>query len=333
MASLAAQWPHTFMRTAQGVTLHYVDVGPRDALPVVLVHGWPDLWFGWRHQIQALQSSYRLIVPDLRGFGQSSTPQNVEAYGAKNVTNDLAALLDGLNIEKAVFLGHDWGGSMVWRICLYHPNRVIAVGAICTAYTPPAKRLLPLDVVVAKVPYFAYQKLLADAENTGKMLDAASRRFLTAVFRKHSEMSPTLENDKTPIIGTLRGVPNSTDPIFTQRSAMLSEEELQYYVEQYKHSKFQSTCQYYATREIDFKDEQGKSSIINHPALFIAAANDHVLKPELAHKMHRFLPNLETHIVDDAGHWVLWEQKERVNSLLKAWLVKLPTSGTDRSKL
>ncbi|KAE9196180.1 hypothetical protein PF004_g20217 [Phytophthora fragariae] len=301
MASLAAQWPHTFMRTAQGVTLHYVDVGPRDALPVVLVHGWPDLWFEWRHQIQALQSFYRLIVPDLRGFGQSSTPQNVEAYGAKNVTNDLAALLDGLNIEKAVFLGHDWGGSMVWRMCLYHPNRVIAVGAICTAYTPPAKRLLPLDVVVAKVPYFAYQKLLADAENTGKMLDAASRRFLTAVFRKHSEMSPTLENDKTPIIGTLRGVPNSTDPIFTQRSAMLSEEELQYYVEQYKHSKFQT--------------------------------NDHVLKPELAHKMHRFLPNLETHIVDDAGHWVLWEQKERVNSLLKAWLVKLPTSGTDRSKL
>lgn len=84
MASLAAQWPHTFMRTAQDVTLHYVDVGPRDALPVVLVHGWPDLWFGWRvrihylytppplpliaehslqHQIQALQSSYRLIVP------------------------------------------------------------------------------------------------------------------------------------------------------------------------------------------------------------------------------------------------------------------------------
>ncbi|GMF17809.1 unnamed protein product [Phytophthora lilii] len=218
-------------------------------------------------------------------------------------------------------------------MCLYHPERVIAVGAVCTAYTPPAKRLLPLDVVVAKVPYFAYQKLLADAENTGKMLDADPRRFLCAVFRKHSEISPTLENDKMPIIGTLQGVTSSTDPIFTQRSAMLSEEELQYYVDQYKHSKFQSTCQYYATREIDFKDEQGMSSTISHPALFIAAANDHVLKPELARKMSRFLPNLETHVVDNAGHWVLWEQKDRVNSLLKAWLDKIPKPRADRSKL
>ncbi|OWZ13364.1 Epoxide hydrolase [Phytophthora megakarya] len=114
---------------------------------------------------------------------------------------------------------------------------------------------------------------------------------------------------------------------------MLSEEELQYYVEQYKHSKFQSTCQYYATREIDFKDEQGMSSTINHPALFIAAANDHVLKPELARKMHRYLPNLETHVVDDAGHWVLWEQKERVNAILKEWLAKITAIRMDRSKL
>ncbi|GMF42543.1 unnamed protein product [Phytophthora fragariaefolia] len=218
-------------------------------------------------------------------------------------------------------------------MCLYHPARVIAVGAICTAYTPPTKHYFSLDLVVAKVPYFAYQKVLADAENTGKMLDAAPRRFLNAVFRKHSEMSPTLEKDTTPIIGTLQGVPNSPDPIFTQRSAMLSEEELQYYVDQYKHSKFQSTCQYYATREIDFKNEQGMSPIINHPALFIAAANDHVLKPELARKMHRFLPNLETYVVEDAGHWVLWEQKECVNSLLKTWLSKLSGPGGDRSKL
>jgi soluble epoxide hydrolase/lipid-phosphate phosphatase len=218
-------------------------------------------------------------------------------------------------------------------MCLHHPERVLAVGAVCTAYTPPAKRYLPMDVVVAKVPYFAYQKLLADAANTGKMLDAAPRRFLTAVFRKHSEMSPSLEDGKTPIVGTLQGVSSSTDPIFTQRSAMLSEAELQYYVDQYTHAKFQSSCQYYATREIDFNDEQGLSPIISHKALFIAAANDHVLKPELARKMSRFLPNLETHVVDDAGHWVLWEQKERVNALLEAWLAEIPAPGADRSKL
>ncbi|OWZ10471.1 Epoxide hydrolase, partial [Phytophthora megakarya] len=162
MVSFAAQWQHAFMQTAEGITLHYVDVGPRDALPVVLVHGWPDLCTKFKHCKRLTVSLYPVSLlevfekinptdKDLRGFGQSSTPQNVEAYGAKHITNDLAALLDGLNIKKAVFLGHDWGGGMVWRMCLYHPERVLAVGAVCTAYTPPAKRLMPLDVVVAKV--------------------------------------------------------------------------------------------------------------------------------------------------------------------------------------
>ncbi|KAI9908969.1 hypothetical protein PsorP6_015237 [Peronosclerospora sorghi] len=335
---------HAFMRTADEVTLHYVDVGRHDALPVVLVHGWPDLWFGWRHQIQALQSSYRVIVPDLRGFGQSSTPQHAIAYGAKNITNDLAALLessydtrvftvDGLNIEKAVFVGHDWGGAMVWRMCLYHPQRVIAVGSLCTPYTPPAKQLLTLDAVVATIPYFAYQKILADAETTGKMLDASPRRFLTAIFRKHTEMSPTLESDKLPIIGTLQGVRSSPDLVYTQRSVLISEAELQYYVEQYTHSKFQSTCQYYATREIDYENERGMSRVITHPALFIAAMNDCVLKPELARNMHHYLPNLETHNVDNAGHWVHWEQKQLVNNILETWLAKISSLEACRCNL
>ncbi|RLN93526.1 hypothetical protein BBJ28_00020624 [Nothophytophthora sp. Chile5] len=223
---------------------------------------------------------------------------------------------------------------MVWRMCLYHPQRVVAVAAVCTAYTPPAKRFMPLDVVVAKVPQFYYQKVLADAENTGKLLDAAPRRFLTAVFRKHTELSPELENGgETPVIGTVQGVLGSNDRIFTQRSAMLSEEEMQYYVDQYTHSKFQSTCQYYATRELDFKDEQGLSPVITHRAMFIAAADDNVLKPELARKMPQVLPNLEMHVVEDAGHWVLWEQKDRMNYLLKTWLAKIPVPEGKRCKL
>ncbi|KAF1792770.1 Alpha/Beta hydrolase fold [Phytophthora cactorum] len=295
MASLAAQWPHASMRTAEGITLHYVDGGLKTRC----------LWC-W-----CTAGPISGLGGGSPGFGQSSTPQNVEAYGAKNVTNDLAALLDGLNIEKAVFLGHDWGGGMVWRMCLYHPERVIAVGA---------------------VPYFSTKNFWRMLKNTGKMLDTAPRRFLTAVFRKHSEMSPTLEDGKMPIIGTLQGVTNSTDPIFTQRSAMLSEEELQYYVDQY-------TLQVPEHVPIlrDSRDRfQGRARHVFYhqpPSAVHQAANDHVLKPELARKMHRFLPNLETHVVDDAGHWVLWEQKERVNAILKSWLDKIPAPVANRSKL
>ncbi|KAG2776386.1 hypothetical protein PC129_g6406 [Phytophthora cactorum] len=324
------QWPHAFMETPDGIRLHYVDVGPRDALPVMMVHGWPDLWFGWRHQIQALVSTYRLIVPDVRGFGQSSTPANVEAYGAKNISNDLVALLDELKIAKAVFIGHDWGGSHVWRTCLYHPERVIAVCGVCTPYNPPSKTYLPLEVVVEKVPQFKYQQFLANTDVSGKVLDASPRRLLTAIFRKPSEMGPRATRMSLPKM--LMAVDSDVDlPVFTQRSTLLSEAELDYYVEQYSISKFASTCQTYATGKIDFENELDLPRVIKHPALFIGAAKDAVLKPEMARGMVKVIPSLETKIAEDAGHWVLWEQKEEVNAILSEWLAKIAASGSNLS--
>ncbi|KAH7482243.1 Bifunctional epoxide hydrolase 2 [Phytophthora ramorum] len=317
-----ARWPHAFVTTPQGVRVHYVDVGPRDGLPVVMVHGWPDLWFGWRHQISTLSSTYRLIVPDVRGFGQSSTPTNLEAYGAKNVANDLVALLDELQIDKAVFVAHDWGGHHAWRFCLYHPERVIAVCAVCTPYDPPKKTYLPLEAIVEKVPQFKYQQFLANTQVSGKVLDASPRRLFTAMFRKPSEMGPRSTRMSLPKM--LMAVDSDMDHlVFTQRSTLLSEPELEYYIEQYSHSKFASTCQVYATGKIDFESEQGLPKVIQHPALFIAAAKDAVLKPEMARSMAKFLPNLETRIIKDAGHWVLWEQKEEVNEILSEWLATI----------
>lgn len=326
------QWPHHFMETPEGIRVHYVDVGPKHALPVVLVHGWPDLWFGWRHQIQALSSKYRLIVPDVRGFGQSSRPPSVESYGAKNICNDLVALLDELQIDKAVFAGHDWGGRMVWRMCLYHPERVIAVCGVCTPYDPPRKTYLPLEAVVEKVPQFKYQQFLADTTTAGKVLDASPRRLLTAMFRRPSEMGP--RSTRLSLRKTLTAVASDSDhPVFTQRSTLLSEAELDYYVDQYSRSKFASACQTYATGKIDFDNELELPRVINHPALFIGAAKDAVLKPEMARGMAKVVPNLEMTVIEDAGHWVLWEQKDEVNAILSAWLAKiaaardLPTSA------
>uniref|UniRef100_A0AAV1SZR4 AB hydrolase-1 domain-containing protein n=1 Tax=Peronospora matthiolae TaxID=2874970 RepID=A0AAV1SZR4_9STRA len=287
------EWPHAFVETEDGIRMHFVDVGPKDGLPVVMVHGWPDLWFGWRYQIRALQSTYRLIVPDVRGFGQSSTPQSVTSYGAKNISRDLVTLLDKLEIPKAVFVGHDWGGQMVYRTCLYYPDRVIAVCGVCTPYRPPKTTYVPLEVMVKKFPQF-----------------------------KPSEMGP--EATGMSLQKMLMAVDSDVDHfVFTQRSTLLSEAELDYYVEQYRASKFASTCQTYATGNIDFDDERGLPSVIEHPALFIGAAKDPVLKPEMASGMAEVMPSLETKVIDDAGHWVLWEKKEEVNAILSKWLAKI----------
>ncbi|RLN86356.1 hypothetical protein BBJ28_00004564, partial [Nothophytophthora sp. Chile5] len=256
--SVWQKWQHEFMTTPEGIKVHYVDVGPRDGLPVVMVHGWPDLWFGWR--IGELTETL-----DVRGFGQSSTPQDLESYGTKNITNDLVALLDALKIEKAVFIGHDWGGNMAWRMCLYHPERVLAVCGVCTPFAPPREQYLSLEVMCGILPQFKYQLFLADATNAGKALDASPRRLLTAIFRGKTEQGP--ESEVLPLREWLMAVDSDLDHmIFKERSAMISEQEMQYYIDQYTQSKLTSACWTYATRKMDFESEKELPTTIEHPA-------------------------------------------------------------------
>ncbi len=106
---------------------------------VVLCHGFPELGFSWRHQLPALtEAGYRVAVPDMRGFGQSSAPQEVEAYDVLTLCADMTGLLDALGEERAVFVGHDWGASLVWHLALVAPERVRAVAGLSVPLTPRA---------------------------------------------------------------------------------------------------------------------------------------------------------------------------------------------------
>lgn len=226
-----------------------------------------------------------------------------------------------------MFIGHDWGGAMAWRMCLYHPERVIAVCGVCTAYTPPSERYFPLDVVVAKVPQFFYQQFLADLDNTGKLFDSAPHRFFTAMYRPASESALSGATERLSLIEMLQNVADSPHPVFTTRSSILSQPELEYYVQQYANNGFRSTLQYYASRKVDFDTERAFKAEIGHRALFIAAAKDSVLRPSMARNMPKVLPKLEMKLIEDAGHWVLWEKPAEVNAMLLEWLAKVQDEG------
>ncbi|GMF17798.1 unnamed protein product [Phytophthora lilii] len=309
------EWEHHYAPVGNDIKLHYIDVGPRDATPVVLVHGWPDLWFGWRYQIQALSKTYRVIAPDLRGFGRSSVPSTVEGYGTKKVTGDLAGLLDFLNVPRAVFVGHDWGSVIVWRMSLFHPERVIAVCSVCTPYMPPSDVYVDTDTLVRAVPQFSYMTLLSQPQEAAALLDSAPRRLFTATFRLHSDIDTTLT-----FLELLRGVPASSNPIFTRPSKLLDQDELDYYVAEYERSGFAGGCNYYAARYIDFNDEHDLPRSIKHKALLISPAKDRVLRPEMADGTRKLVPNLQQEIVEDAGHWAQWEQKDEITHTLQQWL-------------
>ena len=121
-----------------GIRMGYYAAGPvSDPLPMVLCHGWPELAFSWRHQIKALsEAGIRVIAPDQRGYGATRGPETVEDYDLDHLTADMVGLLDHLGIDKAIFVGHDWGGFVVWGMPLRHPARVAGVAALNTPHLP-----------------------------------------------------------------------------------------------------------------------------------------------------------------------------------------------------
>ena len=115
---------HSFVDAA-GTRLHYVQAGPEDGPPIILLHGFPEFWWSWRKQIPALAAAgLKVIVPDMRGYGRSDCPKGVSSYGLDRLTDDIAALADALNIRQFDLVGHDWGGIVAWAVAAFHPERV-----------------------------------------------------------------------------------------------------------------------------------------------------------------------------------------------------------------
>jgi pimeloyl-ACP methyl ester carboxylesterase len=118
--------PLRFARRKVGdVTLHVAEAGPEDGRPVVLLHGFPEFWYGWRHQIDALAAAgYRVVAPDQRGYNLSDKPAGAAAYDIDSLARDVVGLADAIGEERLLLVGHDWGASVGWRVASHFPGRV-----------------------------------------------------------------------------------------------------------------------------------------------------------------------------------------------------------------
>ena len=126
------------MIEAGRIRLHVAEQGTGPA--VVLCHGWPETWYSWRHQLKALAAAgFRALAPDMRGYGKSDRPEPVEAYTQLHIVGDMVALLDALEIEQAVIIGHDWGAPAAWHSALMRPDRFRAVAGLSVPYRPRGK--------------------------------------------------------------------------------------------------------------------------------------------------------------------------------------------------
>ncbi|KAG0037305.1 hypothetical protein BGZ82_002776 [Podila clonocystis] len=279
-----ASFNHKFATTC-GHNYHYVEEGDPNGEPLLLVHGFPDMWYGWRHQIRYLaKQGYRVIAPDCLGYGQSSNPHDSDEYSLKKICTHLVGLLDALSIPKITLIGHDWGGAIVWRFGLHYPSRVHGIISVCTPYTPPLKEYVPLEETVKKMPEFEYQLALADPNST-PYFESIIDKFMDGVGKQ----------------------------------GHMPQQDVDYLVAQYKNSGMQGPLNYYRTRKINFEEEKDLPHIIEAPSAIIVALRDPYLKPYQSEKMHKFVPSLKR-VMIDAEHFVLTEKPDEINALIKELL-------------
>jgi pimeloyl-ACP methyl ester carboxylesterase len=299
-----------------GITLRVAEEG--DGPLVVLVHGFPELGYSWRHQLPALAAAgYRAVAPDMRGYGGSSRPGRVEDYDIEHLTGDVVGLLDALGAERAVVVGHDWGASVAWNTALLHPERVAAVCGMSVPFTPRGQRRPSAawpERFADRFFYIRYfqQPGIADAE-----LAADPARTLRGM------LSGLRAGDGTALIGPDdgRGVVDRL-PHPDSLPAWLSPAELDHYVGEFTRTGFTGGINWY--RNIDRNWEttpQLAGARIGAPSLFVAGAADPVLWMTPPDRQSRHLDDLRGQvIIEGAGHWVQQERPDEVNAALLEFL-------------
>ena len=120
-----------------GISLNIAEAGEGSAPLVLMLHGFPESWYSWRHQFKPLaEAGFHAVAPDMRGYGKSDKPADITAYNQVEVVNDIIGLIPALGYETAIVLGHDWGAPTAWGCALHHPDKITAVGALSVPFSP-----------------------------------------------------------------------------------------------------------------------------------------------------------------------------------------------------
>jgi microsomal epoxide hydrolase/non-specific protein-tyrosine kinase len=310
-----ANFPDPAFVDAGGVRLATYEAG--DGLPVVLIHGWPELAYSWKNQIGALaDAGYRAIAFDLKGFGLSDAPADVAQYGVRQMTDDMARLLDALRIERAVFCGHDWGGALVWPMAQLHPSRVAGVIGVCTPHRPPPP-VAPLLILENRFGPKHYIVQFQQKDSPERLFSSDVERFFRLLFRRPPSGSDVerLGVRIFDLPGRFRDGP-PPDPA----AAILSAEDLARYIDAYRRTGFTGGVNLYRNIDRNWETMRDVDPVIAAPSLMISAEFDFFLPPAAAETMGDLVPDLEKALIPDCGHWVMWERPQALNRLMIDWL-------------
>ncbi|MYT75462.1 MULTISPECIES: alpha/beta hydrolase [unclassified Streptomyces] len=308
--------------------LHLVEQGSGPL--VLLVHGFPESWYSWRHQLPALAAAgYRAVAVDVRGYGRSSGPTETDAYRMLNLVADNVAVVRALGEEGAVVVGHDWGSTIAATSALLHPEVFRAVGLLSVPYAPPGGPR-PTDVF--------------------SRIGGPEEEFYVSCFQEPGRAEAEIEPD---VRGWLAGfyaalsadtmpAPGEPDPHFVTRGggrlrdrfpsaatlpSWLTEADLDVYAGEFERTGMTGALNRYRCMDRDWQDlAPYDGAPVRQPSLFIGGTRD-ASTTWMADAIDAFpttLPALSaSHLLEDCGHWIQQERPAEVNRLLTDWLATL----------
>ncbi len=294
---------------------------------VIMVHGFPELWYSWRHQIRPIaQAGFRVVAPDVRGYGGSDKPHEVEAYDMETLMKDVVGLIDTLGEEKAILIGHDWGAPICWNTAALYPSRVSAVAGLSVPYS--GRLNVPTIDLWRNIYHekFFYQVYFQKEGVAEAELEADVRTSLRKIYYSISGDAPNLESwlQRGPT-ETLLEAFDDPDPF----PEWLTDTDLNYFIENFEAGGFRGPVNRYRNQERDFNNlpEMG-FKVVEQPSCLIAGSKDVV---------RFFVPNIDAYknaagkctdfrfkkIIEGAGHWVQQEVPQDVNKALLGFLGSL----------
>jgi pimeloyl-ACP methyl ester carboxylesterase len=307
---------------ANGISMRYAEAGSG---PLVLFcHGWPESWYSWRQQIQAVAAAgFRAVAPDMRGYGGTDAPADIERYTIFHMVGDMVELVKALGETQAVAIGHDWGAPVAWHCAMLRPDIFRAVVGMSVPFSPPGyvdflDSLKKLGISTFYIQYFQAPGV-AEAELEKDVRQSLRRIYFAAGGE---------QRDPTKGFGLLNPggglLDNTVDP--ETLPPWMSEAELDYYTAEFTRAGFRGGLNWYRNMTRTWSlSGPWRGQPITVPALFIAGSRDGVLRfPAAKAQMDAYpktLPLLRgKHILDGAGHWIQQERAEAVNGLLVEFL-------------
>jgi|SRR5579859_2104967 len=322
-------WPITHRTiAANGIGLHIAECGTGPV--VILCHGFPESWYSWRHQLQALAGAgYHAIAPDMRGYGQSDRPKAIDQYTVLHLVGDMVGLLDSISVATAPIVGHDWGAVVAWHAALLRPDRFPSIVALSVPFLPRSQ-VRPTSVMPQDESHVFYQLYFQEPGVAEAALERDANATIRSILWSTSGDAPRRKYrgsgldhaSMVPRDGTF--LTQSQNP--SALPPWLEPSDIEFYAKEYATTGFAGGLNWY--RNIDRNWEllgAFAGAKVTVPALYVFGDRDLVYSfpgiEQLIANLAHFVPRLErTIVLPGCGHWTQQERPEETSSAVVDFL-------------